>query len=285
MKKNYVITKIIGGLGNQIFQYACGYSLARNLNIELKLDVQAFQKYTLHNLSLQSLKINNQNATPREINKLRKKWLIYPNHRNVFKERQFSYDPEFQNISHAVYLDGYWQSERYFQKYRNELIEILKPRKAVSEYTQKILQEINNTTSISMHIRRGDYVNNEITNSIHGTCDLSYYHNAQNFLLENIDKKNAKIFVFSDDIPWAKNSIKSKFPLYFVDGNDASRNYEDMYLMSSCNHNIIANSSFSWWGAWLNNNSKKIVIAPDRWFTSLTHDTKDLIPDNWIKLH
>ncbi|MDD2505652.1 MAG: alpha-1,2-fucosyltransferase, partial [Bacilli bacterium] len=135
--------------------------------------------------------------------------------------------------------------------------------------------------SDSLHVRRGDYVLNSTTNKVHGTCGINYYNKA----IDIVTKENpeAVFFVFSDDCDWARNNLKINHEKYFIDFNGKENCHEDIRLMSLCKHNIIANSSFSWWGAWLNNNKNKIVVAPKKWF-NVKINTKDLVPENWIKI-
>ena len=135
---------------------------------------------------------------------------------------------------------------------------------------------------MSLHVRRTDYVQNALTNKIHGVCDQDYYASCVRYIGDQVS--NPHFFIFSDEPQWAKDNLMFDFPMTVVDCNDASRNYEDLRLMSTCKHNIIANSSFSWWGAWLNSNPNKIICAPKQWFTDSTRNTKDLIPSNWIRL-
>ena len=140
---------------------------------------------------------------------------------------------------------------------------------------------ISQTNSVSLHIRRGDYVSNQKTNQTHGTCDLDYYQRCITEIEKEVE--NPYFFVFSDEIEWVKENLKINHPAEYVDQNTGDKSYEDMRLMSQCKHNVIANSSFSWWGAWLNSYPDKIVFAPKRWFASDKHNTKDLIPEGWKK--
>jgi len=135
---------------------------------------------------------------------------------------------------------------------------------------------------VSLHIRRGDYVSNRSTLEIHGVLGIDYYVRALNLMEEKV--KEPQIFVFSDDIPWARDNLKTNLPLQFIDHNGVEKNYEDLRLMSNCKNHIIANSSFSWWGAWLSSNSEKIVITPMNWFNQSNMDTRDLIPVSWYRI-
>jgi hypothetical protein len=133
--------------------------------------------------------------------------------------------------------------------------------------------------AVSLHVRRGDYASNPVTNQYHGTCSLRYYLDAVSTLVSL--GVQPRLFVFSDDIPWAQASLRFDFPVTFVGHNPASADHEALRLMSMCRHHIIANSSFSWWGAWLGSHPDKVVIAPRKWFNGATHDTRDLIPASW----
>jgi len=153
----------------------------------------------------------------------------------------------------------------------------------LSDSNKKILQTIKETNSISIHVRRGDYVEDKVTNAYHGVCNLEYYLEALKQLERRYD--NLILFFFSDDIDWVKKKFsyleQSKF---FVENNINEKNWIDMCLMSSCKHNIIANSSFSWWGAWLNSNASKTVFAPKKWNYNKELDISSLLPVEWIKL-
>ena len=142
-----------------------------------------------------------------------------------------------------------------------------------------VKEKIEKCISISLHIRRGDYV----SNIAHGTCDLSYYRKAVEYFI-NLYGKNLEIFAFSDDPSWVKNNLKLPVNINFITHNYSDNNYEDLRLMSCCNHNIIANSSFSWWGAWLNTNPNKIVIAPKLWYANQKIENRDITPKDWLRI-
>ena len=181
--------------------------------------------------------------------------------------------------SKDFYFDGYWQSEKYFIDHREALLDIFTLSKEISHQSKAYLQGITKSNSISLHIMRGDYVSNESTNKIHGTCDVEYYQQAFSKIKETHD--NAHFFVFSDDLDWAKDNLGFIDKITYIELAEDIPDHEEMFLMSQCNHNIIANSSFSWWGAWLNQHINKIIIAPKNWFRVDIHDTKDLTPADW----
>ncbi len=290
-----IITRLIGGLGNQLFQYAVARHLAEINDTVVKLDISGFEKYKLHKYSLSAFNIQENFATPDEI-----KNLIYK--RNGFfrqnilnrnrtkkeyteryiKESQFSFMPDTLDLDKNIYLDGYWQSEKYFDKIKNIILDEFTVKNVQLGKDKEVDDMISSIESVSVHIRRCDYVNNSKTNEKHGSCDLSYYHACVKQI--SMKLKSPHFFIFSDDIDWVKNNLKLSFPTTIVDHNSADKAYEDLRLMSHCKHNIIANSTFSWWGAWLNKNQEKIVIAPKKWFNDNAIDTSDLIPSNWLRI-
>lgn len=280
-----ITVRLNGGLGNQMFQYATAKALATNHQTELALDITEFNKYELRNFELDKFKIRalivNKNYF---IKKLLKKLNLIKILPNYYLEHSLMYDDKLNTCGDNMYLEGYFQSEKYFKSIRDELLKEFVIKCDLSIYTLEIKNLIQNTeNSISLHIRRGDYVLNNQTNNTHGTCSLEYYGKAIEYIKNQIGK--LKIFVFSDDVLWAKENLKYE-NVYFVEKDKNRIPHEDIYLMSLCNHNIIANSSFSWWGAWLNQNKNKVVIAPKRWFVDdkLYHQSTDIVPNKWIKI-
>lgn len=146
----------------------------------------------------------------------------------------------------------------------------------------QIAEMISAAQAVSIHVRRGDYAQDRITQQVHGLCGLDYYDRAAQYIAAHVAAPH--FFIFSDDMPWVKENLKLSFPVTFVDHNNESSDYNDLLLMSLCDHHIIANSSFSWWGAWLSDSAEKIVIAPQMWFANSNADTKDLLPDSWVRL-
>lgn len=294
-----IIIKLQGGLGNQMFQYAIGKKLSLLHKTKLKLDLSFLldrvprQNFTYrdYNLNIFSLKI--ESATPEEIKPFisyldsKTKRIIYTylflgKKNKYINEKQFTFDPAIFKLTRNIYLDGYWQTEKYFSDIKNVLYNDFNIKIPQDEKNQEIAKIIKDTNSVSIHIRRGDYIENKQTYNVHGVCDLDYYNNCVNLLLKQIE--NPHFFIFSDDHQWAKENLKLDYPMIFADHNDESKNYEDLRLMSQCQHNIIANSTFSWWGAWLNQNPDKIVYAPKKWFNDTSRNTQDLIPDQWMKV-
>ncbi|MFH0972649.1 MAG: alpha-1,2-fucosyltransferase, partial [Patescibacteria group bacterium] len=186
---------------------------------------------------------------------------------------------EILKLKDDIFLDGYWQTEKYFKDIEDIIRSEFTLKTEYSNLNPELIAKISSCNSVSMHIRRGDYITNQNTNEFHGICFLDYYKKAINLIAEKFP--NPTIFIFSDDLKWCKENIKIKYPIVFVKGN---KNYEDLIMMSKCSHNIIANSSFSWWGAWLNNNPNKIVIAPQKWLNNPNINYSDIIPSTWIKI-
>lgn len=293
-----ILTKILGGLGNQMFQYAMGRNLSILHKTEMKFETLGLEagedvrsEFCLDVFNLPEISF----ATKKEKLKFERQTLYRStllNHIvNVFNSRvmireqgHFPFNKAFVTKSKKnTYIRGLWQSERYFID--NEVIirkdfSFKKPLEGKNLELSNVLKSSDN--SISIHVRRGDYVNNAHFSEKIGTCDMDYYIKAIAYMGEHIDQP--QYFVFSDDIEWAKENLPLNTNSIFVDHNTLSNSYIDMQLMSLCKHHIIANSTFSWWGAWLNNNKDKIVIAPEKWFAGWDYDTKDLIPKKWIKL-
>ena len=292
-----IIVKLYGGLGNQMFQYATAKSIAERHASIVKLDVSGFETYKLHKYSLHCFQLGEYIATKTEINDLiyeqslmkeyadkflRKTSIPFSFRKNYILENKFEFNECILAVPDNVYIEGYWQSAKYFSEINNIL-----RREFVVKYRQdadsrSFFEKIQNSESVSLHVRRADYVTNPMANKIHGTCDQQYYDLAIRYIQERIDSPH--IFLFSDEPDWARNNLKFNIPVTIVDCNDSSRNYEDLRLMSHCRHNIIANSSFSWWGAWLNQNPSKIVCVPKNWFRDASVNTEDLIPEEWIRL-
>ena len=291
-----ITAHIIGGLGNQMFQYAAGRALAERLNQSLQLDISSFVRYELHNgFELDRIfKGEMHLATPIDIQRALG-WRGLPVIKSLLMRPQFSmlrgcdlivepylhYWAGFNQVSPNAYLMGYWQSENYFQFIEAIIRADFVFKQAMSNSNQLIADEIEQSNAVSLHVRRGDYVQNAETFAIHGACSLDYYKVAIKYIVDKISQP--QFFIFSDDIAWVKENLKINSPCFYVDGNYGRESYNDMRLMSLCKHHIIANSSFSWWGAWLNQYASKIVIAPNKWFAH-SANVKDLLPESWVKL-
>jgi hypothetical protein len=260
-----IIVQLTGGLGNQMFQYALARSLAERHQTTVKLDRLTFDTYTLRAFELSKFNIKADFAARLEVerfhtvNKLKKIVIVIRNIlfnnklRPVYEKKAFAFNPAILDLRGDIYFCGYWQSEKYFLTIEDIIRKEFSLKEPLSGKSVEIGDKIQGTSNtVSLHIRRGDYVTNPDARNFHGLCDPDYYRECISRLEKQLGKLH--IFIFSDDIAWAKENLSFAHPMYFVDHNDAAHSYEDMYLMSLCEHNIIANSSFSWWGAWLNNN-------------------------------
>jgi hypothetical protein len=185
------------------------------------------------------------------------------------------------DVPSQCYLTGYWQSEKYFSSVEAEIRKDFTFNKPLIDRNLELSAKMATCGSISLHIRRGDYVSDAQTSAILGVCPLDYYRNAVAYVADRV--ANPQFFVFSDDIEWARENLGLDHPSEYIDHNRGAESYCDMQLMSKCRHHIIANSSFSWWGAWLNPHADKIVVAPKRWFAG-SLDSTDLVPQTWTRL-
>ena len=284
-----IYSRIRGGLGNQLFQYCMARSLADKLETDLGLDIRDFSQDSPYLMGLKNFNIRANFDPPGMIKHKKNGYIkflidiISKNHKLVYKEPHLSFDKNYASLPNRSYLKGYWQSEKYFENNKLNILNDLRIITDQSSQNVEISKQIASNVSVSLHIRRGDYVSNSEYNATHGTCSLSYYKTAVSYLLKNIGK-NFTIFAFSDDPEWVYSNLKLPVDIRFVNNNSSEYSYEDLRLMSECNHNIIANSSFSWWGAWLNTNNKKIVIAPSKWYANQHIKNVDIIPPNWIKI-
>ena len=279
-----IIIKIKGGLGNQLFQYATGRAVALHHKLPLKLDLTIFKTYKLHRYLLDHFSIQADIATENEIIKLkggnnvilsalRKTGFI--KRKSYIKEKRSSHFDASVFKNNFVYLDGYWQNELYFTDIRELLLPELTSSSSISDLGCAYLESIKNSNSVSLHVRRGNYLNTKNINVL----DIDYYMKAADYIRKNVAKPT--FYVFSDDLEWCKNSLGFLEDCIYVDRTQTD--VDDLKLMSFCRHNIIANSSFSWWGAWLNQNPKKTVIAPKGWLLN-DPDSSNVILSDWVKL-
>jgi hypothetical protein len=296
---------LIGGLGNQMFQYAAGKALAERHGVRLALDISGFRDYALRPFLLDRLlvpeaiaSVQTEPAERPEINFTRAKWkgridrLLgkaglrkLASSPNEYREPHFHYDPAFEALGPQTTLFGYFQSERYFNSIAGNLRDWFSPREPLGDAAAAALKRIEaSRLPVSVHVRRGDYLKPG-THEVHGILGESFYRQVFDGL-ESMIGHEAEIFIFSDD-PVAAEQVLNFIPgsrLNHVRG-DPERPWEDMALMARCRHHVIANSSFSWWGAWLNPSPDKIVVAPCAWFAATElhkRNTIDLYPAGWI---
>lgn len=299
--KQKVIIRFTGGLGNQMFQYALAKIISAKSNSEILLDKTFFQLtekrvgHTPRKFELKIFGVIDKEAELEDLNKFN--YLKYfekikrglnLNYPSIFIEKSFAYDPSINSIKPPVYLRGYFQSYKYLNNNRKLITQTFSfPFAKLDTYYQKIFNDIvsSNEESLAIHVRRGDYVDDTKTNEFHGFCGLEYYLNAISKILSY--RKISTVYFFSDDISWVKDKFDFlEISKYYVSNNEIDNGWMDLFLMTKCNHNIISNSSFSWWGAWLNENAEQIVIAPRVWFAKKEKDdlTNNLIPPNWLRL-
>jgi len=284
-----IYSRIRGGLGNQLFQYCMGRSLADKLGTNLGLDIRDFNPDSPYLMGLKNFNIRAKFNPPGMIKHKSNGYINYiidiisGNHKFVYKEPHLSFDINYASLPNRSYLKGYWQSEKYFENNKLNILNDLNIITDQSYQNKEISKQIASTLSVSLHIRRGDYIADSAYSATHGTCDLRYYENAVSYFIKNIGK-NFTIFAFSDDPEWVSSNVKFPIDTCYVNINSSEYNYEDLRLMSECNHNIIANSSFSWWGAWLNTNNNKTVIAPSKWYADKSIINRDIIPKSWVRI-
>jgi hypothetical protein len=296
-----VLIQLTGGLGNQMFQYAFARSLDLKSKRKIYLDTSWLNNKNLqNNVTQRNYELAVFEIYPMVIQKnsiinyvLERKTLIQKcffkimrmiGFISVLKEKKlFKLDDELLlQINNFSYIEGYFQTDEYFKSFRTNLLNEFNLKNSISDNSLKYQQLISESNSVSLHVRRGDYISIPSASKIHNVCTLEYYKNAIGIITEKVN--NPHFFIFSDDLDWVKNqNLTGQFKATYVTGNSGFHSFEDMILMSYCNHNIIANSSFSWWGAWLNTNIEKVVIAPEKWTSKTNTKSVDvsIIPEDW----
>lgn len=277
-----------------MFQYAAARALARGQ--QLLLDVSGYDDYRLHHgFELRRVfrcqaelagrgdvrKILGWRAAPLARGLLSRRAFAGLRGRAFIVEPHFHYWPGIRAVPEAAYLQGYWQSEKYFEQAAAEIRADFAFRQPMSEANAAWAERIGRCNAVSLHVRRGDYVSDAKTRATLQLCAPEYYRAAIGHVAERVAKP--EFFVFSDDMPWVRANLDIGFPCHYIDHNLGAESYRDMQLMGLCRHHIIANSSFSWWGAWLNPDPGKIVVAPEKWFAN-GNRVDDLIPASWVKL-
>jgi hypothetical protein len=294
-----VAVQILGGLGNQLFEYAAGRSLANRLGARLILDctprMANSRKFALDRFSIQAAVIHNGPATIRSRYFRREgnlgRWVTNTFHdvfpctvqidghcfKVMYEKELFTYDRRFDILAGSIYLTGWWQSYRYFEKIANVVRSELRMKEAPPRANGGWLERIRQTKSVCLHVRRGDYLDSR---NYFGLCTPTYYARAVKIMRERIESPT--FFVFSDDLTWCRDQL-SMADLQFVDANGPDDAAAELQLMATCRHHILANSSLSWWAAWLGDHPEQVVIAPDPWFAG-GPPARDLLPNQWIRL-
>lgn len=293
-----IYVRLLGGLGNQMFQYATARRLAAKHNTQLVLDTSSYQVknkdetprhfeidcFSIDAIVADTSVLNRLQAT-REPNPLQKlKHKLIGNPITLIGEEGFPVNSAVMKAADETYLIGYWQSEKYFQDICDIILKDFSFTTKPDAENTKMADQIKDkkATAVSLHVRRGDYVTNQHANTFHGTSPMEYYQKAVDLMAKKVQKPH--FFIFSDDPAWTQENLKTGHPTTYVTNNDGDKGFEDMRLMMQCQHHIIANSSFSWWGAWLNPSTEKIVMAPKTWFLDPSVDTRDIYAEGWIKV-
>ncbi len=292
-----IIVRLMGGLGNQMFQYATARRLADARKTKLYIDASWFETaknidtprtYELGCFNIQERFISPNKLLLVDNNEKRSlKRKVYLHTKAALKTKVHPYKEEVEKFHKEVFwlpdntfLEGFWQCENYFVGARDIILKDFSFKKPPTGKNKELLKEIESSNAVSLHVRRGDYANIKTVTQFHGLMGLDYYKKAIELIAKQV--KNPHFFVFSDEPEWCKKNLKIDYPTTYVSHNkDGS---EDMRLMSHCKHHIIANSSFSWWGAWLNPRKDKIVYAPKVWFQVKHPNAKDVVPKSWQRI-
>lgn len=286
MKK--VIVDVKGGLGNQLFCYSFGYAFAKQYNAELLLDVSM---YNINNVKDRKFELDAFNVDYKRkidckykknvvfrklgLNRIIKRFSIGLFTKIIREKKEYKYDAKIKFTKNA-YFSGFWQCPLYFEKYRNDLLEMITPVFSLSESAKNLILEIKKKNSVSIHVRHGDYI------SLGWDIPMRYYDVALNTLCDKV-KEKMSLVIFSDDVSYCKEHFKKyedRFELIYPEYESDNFVVTDMYIMSKCKYNIMANSSYSWWAAWLNANKDKIVLCPE-----IGVWEGDFYPKEWIKIH
>lgn len=288
-----ILVKVNGGFGNQLFQYCAARALEEGGRGPVIISLGN------RNRNSEASGIMNR---PFELDKIKSRYRgkssilwdccfaflhfigKYTRRRGwIFIEADSAYDEFINKLNKNAFIEGYFQSYKYFSPQWERIKQDLVPAEAQSQAFISMEQKISSCDSVSIHIRRGDYVTSRIGAAVHGACPVEYYESAVNYISDKI--ADPFFFIFSDDVKWCMENIRTpRDRTCVVDINKGEDSYLDVFLMAKCKHNIIANSTFSWWGAWINESPSKIVIAPARWFADSAMRAPDLIPPEWIRL-
>lgn len=287
------VVNIIGGLGNQMFQYAFAIALKQEFSQEkIKINTKCFRGYPLHNgYELPELfKLDIPECSFKELSLVAYPWghyrlwqvgrRILPFKNCMVDDRNFKQEFSFDSIASKKYFDGYWQSPKFFAKYKKAIQHTFTFSDIEDAKNLEIVNFINTAKTAFVHVRRGDYIDHPVFG---GICTLDYYETAIEFLKKKYNY--SRFIVFSNDPDWTKENLCDVFAnscIKYVDWNRGKNSFRDMQLMSMCRAGIIANSSFSWWGAWLG--EMEVVICPAKWTNILGHH-EDIIPTDWIRIN
>jgi len=274
-----IMTRLLGGMGNQMFQYAAGRSLSIRRRTDLVLDAQWFDvAHADPTTTTRSFELGVFDLSHATV------WCAgmgQPDHH--LRDREFTYNPAFERAPADTRLLGLWQSPRYFEDCADVIRRDFTFRAGLSDRNRALLARIvADPTAVSLHVRRGDYVTTARGRAVQGFIGEPYYERAVAWIRGRIAEPT--FYVFSDDPQWCRRHLTPGDACVYVDANTGADSYVDMWLMSRCRHHIIANSTFSWWGAWLDPDPEKLVVAPARWFRDASIDARDLLPAGWTRL-
>ena len=283
-----IIVQLKGGLGNQLFQYAAARRLSLMLGVPLKLDISGYKWRSQRTYELDQFCIEAGIATlwevarwrgPRFLTRITQPLGILP---RLVMEKSFEFDSAILQIQDGRYLEGYWQSYRYCADVAPQIRRELAVRTPPPDADRTLLERMRECESVCLHVRRGDYASNLAALQYHGLCTPEYYRTAVEGLGAQLHAP--ELFVFSDDMPWVKQHLRFQLPTTYVEHHGVDSAPLELQLMAGCRHFVIANSSLSWWAAWLTANENPIVYAPRRWFADPAINTSDVTPPSWHQI-
>ena len=280
-----------------MFQYAAAKRLAVRTDQDLSMDLSFLQQsapqenLTVRDYELSIFKIGERFARPHEVNKLKNiknKLLqrVFPGIDNPYvREKYFQFDPSILSLKGSHYLDGHWMTEKYFADIGPIIRSEFEFKRPVLEHGKWLQSKIEESESVAVQVRRGDYVTNQLVTKVHGITSIEYFRSAIDVIRTRLN--NPTFFIFSDDSAWCIENFKELGSVFFVEksleGSGAALS-DYFQLLTMCRHFVISNSTFAWWGAWLSKNDDKTVIAPSKWFADPAIQTTDIYPEAWIKI-
>jgi hypothetical protein len=298
-----ILVRLIGGLGNQLFQYATGKALALRRNTVLKIDttlLEANKKNPheinthrdldlgLFNVELvqataQEIAYFNGKEYPHLIGKALNRLVMAVRRKNLVIEKGRGFNERVVGLGDNKCLVGAWQSEKYFADKKDEIRSLFKFRNDVPLHSRPLLDDISRSRAVCVNIRRGDYITSPLYRAAIGALDFPYYQEGMKYFRQKF--ADARFFIFSDDVEWCRSSFPSD-PSFVIVGHEHKGEKFGNYLrlMSSCRHFVISNSSFAWWGAYLGEKKDSVVIAPGKWTRSRDAEPADIVPERWLKL-
>lgn len=283
-----IVVALNGGVGNQLFQYAAARALALRLGVPLGLDRRWYEGHKHRSYALDRFAVSaapvDPGLLPFRDGKILGRLLSGLGGRlRVFRERGLAFDPAVLALPDGTYLRGVFQSEAYFADQEAALRSDLAFADPPDAANRATLAAIAAGLAVSLHVRRGDYAADPKIASVHGSVGLDYYRRAVELVAARAGG-DPLVFAFSDEPAWAAENLRLGFPMRIVDHNAGGAATEDLRLMAACRHHVLANSSFSWWGAWLNPSPDKIVVAPTPWFRDAALDASTIVPERWLRL-